>query len=73
MPGSAPEKDHISGSEFTAASRSQVAAFYQAGLSAGGRDNGGPGLRPHYHPNYLGAFILGADGNNIEAVCHQAE
>jgi catechol 2,3-dioxygenase-like lactoylglutathione lyase family enzyme len=58
---------------FAADSRSQVEAFYQAGLSAGGRDNGGPGLRPHYHPNYYGAFILDPDGNNIEAVCHRAE
>jgi catechol 2,3-dioxygenase-like lactoylglutathione lyase family enzyme len=58
---------------FTAASRSQVEAFHRAGLSAGGRDNGGPGLRPHYHPNYYGAFILDPDGNNIEAVCHRAE
>ena len=57
---------------FTAASRSQVEAFYLAGLSAGGRDNGEPGLRPHYHPDYA-AFILDPDGNNIEAVCHQAE
>jgi catechol 2,3-dioxygenase-like lactoylglutathione lyase family enzyme len=58
---------------FAAGSRSQVDAFYQAGLSAGGRDNGGPGLRPHDHPNSYGAFILDPDGNNIEAVCHQAE
>jgi len=58
---------------FTAASRSQVDAFYQAALRAGGRDNGGPGLRPHYHPNHYAAFILDPDGNNIEAVCRQAE
>jgi catechol 2,3-dioxygenase-like lactoylglutathione lyase family enzyme len=58
---------------FTAKSRSQVDAFYQAALTAGGRDNGPPGLRPQYHPNYYGAFILDADGNNIEAVCHQSE
>ena len=58
---------------FTAESRSQVEAFYQAGLSAGGRDNGGPGLRPHYHPNHYAAFILDPDGNNIEAVCRKAE
>jgi catechol 2,3-dioxygenase-like lactoylglutathione lyase family enzyme len=58
---------------FTAESRSQVDAFYQAGLSAGGRDNGGPGLRPHYHPNHYAAFILDPDGNNIEAVCRKAE
>ena len=58
---------------FTAKSRSQVDAFHQAAMTAGGRDNGPPGLRPHYHPNYYGAFILDADGNNIEAVCHQSE
>ena len=58
---------------FTAKSRSQVDAFYRAALTAGGRDNGPPGLRPQYHPNYYGAFILDADGNNIEAVCHQSE
>jgi hypothetical protein len=41
-------------------------------LEAGGKDNGGPGLRPHYHPHYYGAFVLDPDGNNIEAVCHDA-
>jgi catechol 2,3-dioxygenase-like lactoylglutathione lyase family enzyme len=58
---------------FAAKSRSQVDAFHQAAMTAGGRDNGPPGLRPQYHPNYYGAFILDADGNNIEAVCHQSE
>jgi hypothetical protein len=47
--------------------------FYRAAMAAGGRDNGAPGLRPQYHPNYYGAFIFDPDGNNIEAVCHQAE
>jgi catechol 2,3-dioxygenase-like lactoylglutathione lyase family enzyme len=47
-----------------------VDAFYKAAMAAGGRDNGGPGLRPHYHPNYYGAFVLDPDGHNIEAVCH---
>ncbi len=55
---------------FRAASRKVVDAFYQAALAAGGKDNGAPGLRPHYHPNYYGAFVLDPDGNNIEAVCH---
>jgi catechol 2,3-dioxygenase-like lactoylglutathione lyase family enzyme len=55
---------------FAAKSRSQVDAFHQAAMTAGGRDNGPPGLRPQYDPNYYGAFILDADGNNIEAVCH---
>lgn len=58
---------------FTAQSRAGVDAFYRAGMDAGGRDNGGPGLRPHYHPNYYGAFVLDLDGNNIEAVCHKPE
>jgi catechol 2,3-dioxygenase-like lactoylglutathione lyase family enzyme len=58
---------------FTAQSRSAVTAFYQAALRAGGRDNGPPGLRPYYHPNYYGAFVLDPDGNNIEAVCHKPE
>lgn len=53
-----------------AANRSQVDAFHQAGLAAGGSDNGAPGLRPHYHANYYGAFIRDPDGHNIEAVCH---
>jgi catechol 2,3-dioxygenase-like lactoylglutathione lyase family enzyme len=57
----------------TAASRGEVDAFYQAALGAGGRDNGGPGLRPHYHANYYGAFVFDLDGNNIEAVCHNLE
>lgn len=52
------------------ATRAQVDAFYKAALAAGAKDNGPPGLRPEYHPNYYAAFVLDADGNNIEAVCH---
>lgn len=55
---------------FRAADRAAVDAFYRAAMAAGGRDNGPPGLRPHYHPNYYGAFVLDPDGHNIEAVCH---
>ncbi len=44
--------------------------FYKAALAAGGADNGAPGIRAHYHPNYYGAFVLDPDGHNIEAVCH---
>jgi catechol 2,3-dioxygenase-like lactoylglutathione lyase family enzyme len=55
---------------FTAADRATVDAFHRAALAAGGRDNGGPGLRPHYHADYYGAFVFDPDGNNIEAVCH---
>jgi catechol 2,3-dioxygenase-like lactoylglutathione lyase family enzyme len=53
----------------TAKSRASVDAFYRAALSAGGKDNGAPGVRAHYHPNYYGAFVLDPDGHNIEAVC----
>jgi catechol 2,3-dioxygenase-like lactoylglutathione lyase family enzyme len=55
---------------FRVASRAAVDAFYKAALAAGGRDNGPPGLRLHYHPNYYGAFVLDPDGHSIEAVCH---
>ena len=51
--------------------RATVERFHAAGLAAGGRDNGPPGPRPHYHRDYYGAFILDPDGNNIEAVCHR--
>jgi len=57
---------------FRAKSRAQVDAFYKAAIAAGGRDNGPPGLRPHYHANYYGAFVLDPDGHNVEAVCHDA-
>lgn len=56
---------------FQASSREQVHAFHAAALAAGGKDNGAPGLRPQYHPNYYAAFVIGPDGHNIEAVCHQ--
>ncbi len=56
-----------------AKSRAAVDAFYRAALEAGGKDNGAPGLRPVYHPNYYGAFVLDPDGHNIEAVCHAPE
>lgn len=55
---------------FAGATRAQVEKFYQAALDAGGRDNGPPGLREHYHPHYYAAFVLDPDGNNIEVVCH---
>jgi catechol 2,3-dioxygenase-like lactoylglutathione lyase family enzyme len=53
--------------------RASVDAFYQAAIAAGGTDNGEPGVRAHYHPNYYGAFVLDPDGHNIEAVCHSDE
>jgi len=52
--------------------RATVDAFYKAAIAAGGRDNGAPGPREHYHPGYYGAFVLDADGNNVEAVCHRS-
>lgn len=55
---------------FRAGSRKEVDAFYEAAIAAGGKDNGAPGLRLHYHPDYYGAFVLDPDGHNIEAVCH---
>jgi catechol 2,3-dioxygenase-like lactoylglutathione lyase family enzyme len=54
---------------FEAGSHDQVDAFYKAAVSAGGRDNGEPGPRPQYGPNYYAAFVLDPDGANIEAVC----
>ncbi len=58
---------------FVALNRATVTAFYKAAMAVGGRDNGAPGLRTQYHPNYFGAFVHDPDGNNIEAVCHQPE
>jgi catechol 2,3-dioxygenase-like lactoylglutathione lyase family enzyme len=58
---------------FVAEKRSQVDAFYVAALGAGGTDNGPPGLRPEYHPDYYGAFVLDPDGHNIEVVKHTPE
>ena len=55
---------------FRVENRAQVHAFHAAGLRAGGRDHGAPGLRPHYGPNYYAAFILDPNGINVEAVCH---
>jgi catechol 2,3-dioxygenase-like lactoylglutathione lyase family enzyme len=57
----------------TARTRAEVDLFYRAALAAGGRDNGAPGLRPHYHPNHYAAFVLDLDGNNVEAVCRRPE
>ncbi|MEQ1953007.1 VOC family protein [Mesorhizobium sp. CN2-181] len=64
------ERQHIA---FTARNRAEVDGFHAAALAAGGKDNGAPGLRPHYHPNYYGAFVIDPDGNNMEAVCHEYE
>src|SRR5262245_27143460 len=57
----------------SAPSRAAVDAFYEAAMAAGGKDNGAPGLRPHYHETYYAAYVHDADGNNIEAVTHRPE
>ena len=64
----APTPRHLA---FVALSRAAVDDFHRAALSAGGRDNGPPGARAMYHPNYYGAFAFDPDGNNVEAVCHK--
>jgi catechol 2,3-dioxygenase-like lactoylglutathione lyase family enzyme len=58
---------------FIADNRDQVKAFYAAAMAAGGKDNGPPGIRELYHPDYFGAFVIGPDGHNVEAVCHKVE
>ena len=58
---------------FTAENRQQVDAFYRAAMEAGGKDNGAPGLCPEYSGKYYAAFVIGPDGHNIEAVCHEPE
>jgi catechol 2,3-dioxygenase-like lactoylglutathione lyase family enzyme len=68
--GNSPGSIHVA---FAAKTREEVRQFYAAAIAAGGKDNGQPGLRKHYHPNYYGAFVIGPDGHNIEAVCHKAE
>jgi catechol 2,3-dioxygenase-like lactoylglutathione lyase family enzyme len=67
---SAQKPMHIA---FSAQSRAQVQAFHAAALRAGGQDNGAPGIRAIYHPHYFGAFVIGPDGHNVEAVCHAPE
>jgi catechol 2,3-dioxygenase-like lactoylglutathione lyase family enzyme len=58
---------------FVAQDRATVDRFYDEALAAGGRDNGRPGIRPHYHPDYYGAFVLDPDGHNVEAVCRSPQ
>ncbi len=69
-PEAKPSHLHLA---FTAEKREQVDAFYRAALKAGAKDNGAPGLRANYHANYYAAFVIGPDGHNIEAVCHEPE
>jgi catechol 2,3-dioxygenase-like lactoylglutathione lyase family enzyme len=56
---------------FAVDDRATVDAFHAAALEAGGTDNGAPGVREIYHPNYYGAYVLDPDGVNVEAVCHR--
>lgn len=65
--GAVAAPQHIA---FAAENRAQVRAFYEAALQAGAKDNGAPGIREIYHPHYYGAFVIGPDGHNVEAVCH---
>ena len=58
---------------FRVGTRAEVDAFHAAALAAGGKDNGAPGIREDYHPNYYAAFVIDPDGMNVEAVCHKAE
>lgn len=67
--GSGPGQ-HVS---FVAPDRRAIDAFHAAGVAHGARDNGAPGLRPHYHPGYYGAFLVDPDGHRIEACCHRPE
>jgi catechol 2,3-dioxygenase-like lactoylglutathione lyase family enzyme len=69
--GSGPKPKGGTHVAFAAPTRADVDAFYCAALAAGGRDNGPPGLRPHYHPDFYGAFVFDPDGNNIEASCRK--
>jgi catechol 2,3-dioxygenase-like lactoylglutathione lyase family enzyme len=68
VPPVTPQGQHIA---FAASSQAAVDAFHREALAAGGRDNGAPGLRPHYHANYYAAFVLDPDGHRLEAVCHR--
>ena len=68
--GSAVGHSHVA---FAVPDRATVDAFHKTAIAAGARDNGAPGLRAHYHPDYYGAFVLDPDGHNIEAICHAPE
>ncbi len=70
-------KEHVPGNgghvAYLAKTRSQVDAFYKAALEHGGSDEGAPGLRPHYHANYYGAYVRDPEGNKLQAVCHSKQ
>lgn len=69
-PGAPVMPTHVA---FRAPNRAAVRAFFDTALALGANDHGAPGVRAHYHPNYYGAFVIGPDGYNIEAVCHDPE
>ncbi|APR80600.1 Lactoylglutathione lyase [Minicystis rosea] len=69
-PGEKPTPVSPTHVAFSAGSRADVEAFHKAALAAGGKDNGAPGIREQYHPNYYGAFVIDPDGHNIESVIH---
>ena len=58
---------------FRAENRKQVDDFYETAIKAGAKDNGKPGIRKEYHPDYYGAFVIDINGHNLEAVCHKPE
>ena len=58
---------------FEAPDRATVDRFHATGLAHGGTDEGAPGLRPHYHPDYYGAYLRDPDGNKLCCVCHRPE
>jgi catechol 2,3-dioxygenase-like lactoylglutathione lyase family enzyme len=70
LPATAGNGTHIA---YLAPDRATVEAFHATALVNGGRDEGGPGLRPHYHPNYYGAYVRDPDGNKLQAVCHSSK
>lgn len=63
-----PPRFHLA---FKAETRTAVDAFYQAAIANGGTDEGAPGIRTQYHPNYYAAYVFDPDGYKLEAVCHK--
>jgi len=70
LPASNGNGTHVA---FLAKDRATVDAFHRAALKHGGVDEGAPGLRPQYHPNYYGAYVRDPDGHKLQAVCHSSK